>query len=86
MEHFTERSLKMRSRYQPFRSPFDRHKLSRNTRLRDFTLPVAARKANCPYLLDVRLFRNFVLANRQRASHYRAITRNIKGAHFYDRL
>src|SRR5947209_14183149 len=74
MEHLAERFLEVGSLCGSFGSPFDRQKLSRNTKLRDPGLPLAARETNCPYLAEVRLFRNLVLANCQRTSHYRAVT------------
>jgi hypothetical protein len=49
-------------------------KVAGNAQFGRFVLPMAARQANCPYLRDFRLFRDFILADRHGARNDRTIT------------
>jgi hypothetical protein len=55
----------MRPVYERCRFPLDWWKLTRNAKLSHFALPMAARQANCSYLPDVGLFRDFTFPHPQ---------------------
>jgi hypothetical protein len=66
-EHFLKCGRKMRQVYEGCWLPFNRWKLTGNTRLGHFVLPMAARQANCSYLPDLSFFRYFILADGEPA-------------------